>query len=131
MIQPIEELRILSQRKIGTNSGQSLIERHCKNIGIFWENPYGSELLPILIILLVFDMPEPFIFDEIAPGAAAEDLAIIFGLFRGWRGLIEAQVRGKFLIPEKTKTCAVEGIGAGFRDDVDCTARCQIGAHIE
>src|SRR5262249_19323717 len=125
----IKGLEVLRDVEVGAGASQTLVERHAKGLGELRECRDAGELLTILVILLVFKVPEPFVLDEIATCPSATDLAV------EGRLLIvrfeQSQIRGEILVAEEGEARSVNRITPASRDDVYSAARSQVGAGVK
>src|SRR5215510_8598572 len=88
----VEGLQVLRDIEIGARPTQSLIQRYGESLGELREGRNGGELLSVLVVLLVLDVPKPFGLNEVSARTPATDLAIEGRLLGGRLGLVQTQV---------------------------------------
>src|SRR4030095_7182066 len=127
----IERLEVLRNVVVGARASQSFVERDGEGSVELWEGRNGGELLAVLVVVFVFGVPEPFVFDEV-PSCAPAELLAVEGRFLGCRfGLVRPYVGGETLVAEESEPGTVNGVASAAVDDVDRAARSQVGAGVE
>src|SRR6476620_1391180 len=130
VIKTVESAEAVCPLPIQTTPGHSLIQRDGEGpaeLGKAWR---AGELLTVLIVALVFNMPKELVLHQESAAAAAEQLPIKRRLRNRWLRLVQTQVRGVFLISKKTETTSMKFIAATSGDYVHSSARGEIGRNI-
>src|SRR5262249_15394930 len=72
----VKRLQVLRDLEVSARAAQPFVEWDAEGFSELREGRHVSELLAVLIVMLVLEVPEPFVLDEISTCASTAHLAV-------------------------------------------------------
>jgi hypothetical protein len=110
MVEAIKSAQLARQLRIYPSADERLIKRHGERPGELWEVWGARELLTILVVALIFNVPEEFVPDQETADPATQNLPVKRRLRRRRFSLIQTQVRSVSFIPKEPETGAMNAV---------------------